>query len=253
MPVYKTHFYDAQSRGSWQSAREVIPLVLEYIQPETVIDVGCGIGTWLSVLKDQGIDDYWGVDGDYVDPHLLLIPEERFLRHDLSEPFFMDREFDLVISLEVAEHIPPDCADVLVNSLVKLGPVVLFSAAIPFQGGTHHVNEQWPEYWVEKFQHCGYVVIDCLRRRLWQKADVDPWYAQNIFLVVNKDRLGSYPLLKDEFEQGCNLPLSLVHPKMWTLVHEPRSKKLIRSLSFLLPPALRSSLKRGAGRLLGGQ
>ena len=60
----------------------------------------------------------------------------------------MNRKFDLVLSLEVAEHLPSECAEAFVESLVNLGPVILFSAAIPYQGGENHVNEQWPEYWV---------------------------------------------------------------------------------------------------------
>jgi len=251
MSIYTKYFYDGQKRGSLQSARVIIPLILEYSQPESVIDVGCGTGTWLSVCKEYGINQYLGIDGDYIDPEMLLIAEEKYLKCDLSKPFYLDKEFDLVISLEVAEHIPENCADCFVNSLVKLGPVILFSAAIPFQGGAYHVNEQWPEYWIERFQKHGHVVIDCLRKKIWQNASVDPWYAQNIFIFVRKDQLACYPLLRTEFERGCNLPFSLVHPRMWVLMHDAQAKRLLRSSWSLLPPPLRSALKQGVRRLLG--
>jgi hypothetical protein len=94
---------------------------------------------------------HWGVDGEYVNIKTLAIPEERFIPYDLKRPYRIDRAFDLVVSLEVAEHLPADCAETLVDSLTGLGSVVLFSAAIPYQGGEHHINEQWPEYWIRLF------------------------------------------------------------------------------------------------------
>jgi 2-polyprenyl-3-methyl-5-hydroxy-6-metoxy-1,4-benzoquinol methylase len=65
----------------------------------------------------------------------------------LIQPLDLEKEFDLVVSLEVAEHLPASAADQFVNTLVKHGKKILFSAAIPGQGGQDHLNEQWPDYW----------------------------------------------------------------------------------------------------------
>ena len=92
----------------------------------------------------------------------LPIPKKNFFAVDLKRPLQLERRFDLVLSLEVAEHLPEECAATFVESLIGLGSVILFSAAIPFQGGTHHVNEQWSNYWVKNFQEREYVVIDTL-------------------------------------------------------------------------------------------
>src|SRR5881296_3388824 len=161
MMTYSDAFFHARMTASRRSAQEIVPLVLEFVHPERVIDVGCGLGTWLSVFQQCGIHDVWGVDGDYVNRKMLQIPEERFMAVDLTEHVVVKGQFDLVVSLEVAEHLPPECAEAFVASLTGLGPVVLFSAAIPFQRGTHHVNEQWPEYWAARFEKHGYVGIDC--------------------------------------------------------------------------------------------
>jgi 2-polyprenyl-3-methyl-5-hydroxy-6-metoxy-1,4-benzoquinol methylase len=83
-------------------------MIIAAVQPNTVIDVGCGVGTWLAVLAENGVADVWGIDGDYVDRALLEIPEERFLPHDLTKPVRLERRFDLVLCLEVAEHLPAD-------------------------------------------------------------------------------------------------------------------------------------------------
>ena len=124
----------------------MIPLIIDLVNPRSVIDIGCGTGTWLSVFKDHNIDDLKGVDGDWVKDELLLIPKACFIAHDLTQELQIEQRFDLAVSLEVAEHLDKQYARNFVSTLVKLSSVVLFSAAIPFQGGTHHVNEEWPDF-----------------------------------------------------------------------------------------------------------
>ncbi|HEY9662067.1 MAG TPA: methyltransferase domain-containing protein, partial [Allocoleopsis sp.] len=164
--LYTRNFYDSLHEGSRQSARAIVPIVMELIQPKSVLDVGCGTGNWLAVFHEYGIEDYLGIDGDYVDLDDLQISKQRFIPHDLKEPLPLDRTFDLVMTVEVAEHLPADLAEPFVKSLTRLSPVILFSAAIPQQGGTGHINEQWLEYWVERFQQQGYTAIDCLRDKI---------------------------------------------------------------------------------------
>lgn len=211
MQSYTEDFYKKLKEGSRLSAREIIPMILELIQPRSIIDIGCGIGTWLSVFVESGVDDIYGIDGEHVDSEMLEIPKEHFLSFDLSKPFRMNRQFDLVMSLEVAEHIPSECAKVFVDSLINLGPVIFFSAAIPFQWGEYHVNEQWPEYWVKIFKEKGYVAIDYIRKNIWQNENVEWWYAQNTLIFVMRDHLDNYPLLKSEGESTLISQLSVVH------------------------------------------
>ncbi|MGF1538069.1 MAG: Wzt carbohydrate-binding domain-containing protein, partial [Elainellaceae cyanobacterium] len=181
---------------------------------------GCGDGTWLSVFKGHGIEEILGIDGGYVDQAQLQILSDRFTAHDLSQPFTLDRTFDLAVSLEVAEHLPAAIASDFVTALTRLSPVVLFSAAIPHQGGTGHINEQWPDYWVERFRTQGYVAIDALRPQLWDHPDVKPWYAQNCFLFVQGDRRQSYPKLPNS-SGAIYLPRA-VHPSIY-LRHCPEA------------------------------
>jgi SAM-dependent methyltransferase len=192
-----------------------VPLVLELLSPRSVVDVGCGLGAWLVAAIEQGITDVQGIDGPHVDVARLLIPRERFIAADLERPVELGRRYDLVISLEVAEHVSASAADTFVASLVKLGPAVLFSAAIPDQGGERHVNEQWPHYWVEKFAVHGYAALDCIRDRIWDHPDVEPWYAQNVFLYVSGALLSSTPKLQAEAARCTFACRPLVHPRLW--------------------------------------
>jgi SAM-dependent methyltransferase len=231
---YSSSFFRDQQQGSRQSAKRVLPLIIATIKPRSAIDVGCGVGTWLAVLAESGITDIWGIDGDYVDRTLLQIPQERFLAHDLTLPMHLERRFDLVLCLEVAEHLPADSAPTLIDSLVGLGTVILFSAAIPFQGGTRHVNEQWPDYWARHFATKKYVPVDYLRRQIWQLRDVEWYYAQNILLFVERCYLDSNSLLLQEAENSPPTPLSLVHPVQYLeLVFEIR---LTHEVTELVPP-----------------
>ena len=179
---YTRGYYISIHQGAHRSAKEVVPHVLELVRPSSVVDVGCGAGSWLSVFRDHGIIDVLGIDGEDMSLDLLQIPREQFLSHDLTEPLVLGRRFDLALSLEVAEHLSPESASLFTASLVRLAPVILFSAAVPYQGGQNHVNEQWPEYWITLFERHGYLVLDCLRDRVWQNERVDWWYAQNMLL-----------------------------------------------------------------------
>jgi peptidoglycan/xylan/chitin deacetylase (PgdA/CDA1 family)/SAM-dependent methyltransferase len=210
--VYTPAYYSTIEEGSRRSAREIVPLVLELTHPRNVVDVGCGPGTWLSVFEEFGIEEYLGIDGDHIDPNLLQIPRDRFVPFDLKNPLQLDRQFDLVVSLEVAEHLPVTHAETFIDSVTSLGPVVLFSAAIPLQWGENHLNGRWPCYWVQHFSKKGYIVVDCLRKTIWNRQNVEPWYAQNMLIFVRQDRIARYPLLKSELERTDVSQLAMVHP-----------------------------------------
>ena len=213
--TYEKEFYKSRQNGSRQSAEVIISILFNLITPKSVIDIGCGVGSWLSVFKEHGVEEVLGIDGKWVDKSMLMIPADQFIRCNLEEPIKIDRQFDLVVSLEVAEHIHPEHASRFVKSLVDLGPIILFSAAIPYQIGKHHVNEQWPEYWVQHFAEQGYSVIDPIRKRVWQNSDVEYWYAQNTLVFARHDYIDAHPALKREMESTIVSQLSLVHPKMY--------------------------------------
>jgi hypothetical protein len=161
-----------------------------------------------------------GVDGPHVDPRSLDIAAEQFVAHDLTVPLDLGRKFDLAMSLEVAEHIDQQYAETFVQSLCGLSDVILFSAAIPGQGGTHHVNESWPTYWSGLFAGKGFVPVDCLRRLIWDDTEVEHWYAQNIHFYVRQSALAQHPRLAQEHAAAGGKVLSLVHPKTYEQIIE---------------------------------
>jgi|ERR1017187_1546409 SAM-dependent methyltransferase len=210
-------WYSTLRADSNPSAREIVPVVMELVHPKSVVDMGCGTAAWLAVFRAMGIENTIGVDGDYMDRSQLEIPVDHFVPADVTQPVKLSSRFDLAACLEVAEHLPPESAPVIVESLCRLAPVVLFSAAIPFQGGTHHVNEQWPEYWQALFARHGYQVIDCLRMRFWQNPAVAWHYAQNLMFYVDERQIANYPALQREQKDQTASVRRLIHPGRYLL------------------------------------
>lgn len=173
---YSPTYYEQIRDGAISSAEAVVPLVLDVYDARTVVDVGCGEGHWGKAFAARGCT----VLG--LEAHGEPVIDNR--RVDLAEPFALDEDFDLAVCLEVAEHLPPERGAGFVHDLCQLAPVVLFSAAIPEQGGEGHLNEQWPAYWVEKFEEQGFRVSDTLRWRIWEDDRVDSWYRQNLLVAA---------------------------------------------------------------------
>jgi SAM-dependent methyltransferase len=202
MPKYKHRETDHNTRA----ANVVVPIILDQFKVNSLLDVGCGTGTWLKVFEENGITDYLGIDGAYVDKSKLYIDTKNFNAHDLRQQFDLKRKFDLSLCLEVGEHLPDESAKKLVKSLVHHSDIIVFSTAIPGQGGQDHINEQWPTYWQKLFMEHNYCYYDTIRPKIWLNKDVDIWYRQNMFVVAKKG------ILADKQE---NELVNLVHPEMW--------------------------------------
>ena len=205
---YTTEFYETIADSSMRSAAVILPLVLERYFHErntselSAIDVGCGEGWWARAFADHGAE-VLGIDGGYVvDPAVPFEPV------DISEPFDIGRTFDLAVCLEVAEHLPEASAAHLVAELVRLAPVVVFSAAMPRQGGTGHINCQPPSYWAELFFEHGYVCSDEFRFFFWEDPQVEPWYKSNTLLFSDKALPGT-----GAWSHGH--ARHVIHPDLW--------------------------------------
>lgn len=199
--MYETDFFADRDRQTRYSAEQILTIIKRALPSvRTAVDVGCGVGTWLSVLQTMGAETVMGIDGPWVPRDKLVIPESSFRVADLNADFASSEHFDLAISLEVAEHLRPESADRFVRNLVALSDVVFFSAALPFQGGNQHLNEQWPDYWMRRFATHGYVPLDLVRKRLWADERIPVWYRQNSLLYVREnavDRLSLRTLVED--------------------------------------------------------
>jgi SAM-dependent methyltransferase len=192
---YTPEFFKTTLGTSYASAQRIAPLVLAIVPAHSMLDVGCGPGHFLRAFREVGVKEITGIDGDHVPRDLLVIESKHFITCDLSQGFDLECRYDFVLSLEVAEHLPPASAESFIVSLVRHAPVVVFSAAIPFQGGTAHLNEQWPSYWAQLFARHGYRPYDILRPSIWRDGQVAWWYRQNILLFADSQARSTHPAL----------------------------------------------------------
>ena len=213
---YDAAFFEAVDAGSRKAAERLAPALLELVPTRSVVDVGGGRGIWLSVLKELGVETVLGVDGAYVDRSRLAISTDEFVAADLEQPVPVRDRFDLAISLETAEHLTPGRAESFVADLCRLAPVVFFSAAIPYQGGTHHINERPQSYWAALFRAQGYRPADALRKRFWNDLDAGVVYSQNALIYVGPEAMAS-PSLRAAVEATDERMLDVVHPHvLWS-------------------------------------
>ena len=235
---YGPSFFRAIRPGARSSARRILPFVFSVLRPASVIDVGCGDGTWLQECAALGVPTLVGVDG------FGSSETGTFHRLPLDAPLPPLGQFDLAISVEVAEHLPASHADRFVADLVRLAPAILFSAALPGQGGVHHINEEWADRWAARFRSHGYACVDVLRAAFWNDPQVDWWYAQNAVLFFSSPPPVWKPAVVEQ-------PLRLIHPDLYELYRHDRShleQMSVRQAVGHLYDAARRSFHRRLGR-----
>jgi SAM-dependent methyltransferase len=232
--LYDDKFYLQQRDKSLESARIIAPLVMKTAQIKSVVDVGCGMGGWLRAFAENGVAAIRGVDGAYVDKSKLYIAPEYFSAVDLTQPLKIDERFDLAVCVEVAEHLPARTSSGLIRGLTQLAPVVLFSASVPGQGGTGHINEQWPECWQNLFTQQGFTMLDLIRPIIREDRRIDWWYRQNIALFASEAAILANPGLRATAFGGNELE--------WVHVNMLRQAG-VRNLLVHLWPALNHAIR----------
>jgi|GEM_PF-776344 len=226
---YTEGYYEHYKDGSFKSAMAILPIVLKRVTARRAVDIGCGSGQWIEAARGLGIEAF-GTDPN-AKQNAHIYPYDAAKGDRLQPILAGGGGFDLAICVEVAEHIDEDRADLLINQLCDLAPIVLFGAAIPGQGGENHINEQWPDYWAEKFAEHGYIGIDCIRRQVWNNDEVEAWYAQNTILYVHPERATAIAtqVLRDELTAANGNPARLIHPRMWMGLHRWVADRLEKS------------------------
>ena len=207
--IYPAGFYQDRRASTAHAATRILSAMPQALPRQRVADIGCGTGTWLAAALASGSDYAFGIEGDWVQLPMLDDPRIVFEPRNLEDRF-TGPAVDLVLSLEVAEHLSPGRAESFIADLTAMAPAVLFSAAIPGQGGVAHINEQWQSYWAAKFAVWNYRPFDIIRPAIWGDADIPAWYKQNTILYMDAELGGRLGLV----ETRADL-LDTVHPLFW--------------------------------------
>lgn len=215
-PSYDNDFYLDQVDGSLTSARIFLDHLFNIFEPKTVIDIGCGRGTWLKAFGERGTITLVGHDGPWNSQSQMIDDKIRFVEVDLNKPFTPTQRFDLALSLEVAEHLRPEHASAFVDALTSCSDVIMFGAAIKGQPGADHINAQYHSYWGKLYSDRGYAIFDYFRPKFWSDDRVKYWYRQNTFLYIKR----SSPLIQQlAAKRICELPslgfMDCIHPTLF--------------------------------------
>jgi SAM-dependent methyltransferase len=245
---YDDSFYAAQLEQSLVAARAYAACLGKVYRPNSVLDVGCGRGAWLKAFGEAGAQRLTGLDGAW-NKGAMIEPAISFYAQDLealSRARWTGERYDLAMSLEVAEHLPPDTSAGFVDMLCAASDVVIFGAAIPYQSGTRHINLRTQSAWAKEFAVHGYSAWDLFRPDLWGNDSIPYWYQQNTFLYLRNEHVMAEKLLAcgvsriERFET-----MDVVHPQLLASVAEmpvlPSAKRLAK---LVLPNALVAKLTR---------
>ena len=208
--MYDEKYYKKHETGSYISALQILKYITSFIDIKSVIDFGCGMGTWCKAIEDLGISNILGIDQHIYDSKYMLIPEKNYMRYDLRKELLFSHKVDIAISVEVAEHIEEEYSERFIHNLCMCSDLILFSAALPFQGGTGHVNEKSCTFWANIFNKFKYKPIDCIRPHFWNNKQIEVWYRNNCILYAEK-KLYQKLLNSITIEQ---YPLDIVNPAM---------------------------------------
>jgi ubiquinone/menaquinone biosynthesis C-methylase UbiE len=222
---YETSFYDSVSARAGLTAQEISELVGALFEPSNMIDIGCGDGVWSKTF----LNDFPKIAVTAVD-----LPEAQFKflsrdsknisivrRNFEQEVNLPDEVYDLAICVEVLEHLELQTAEKIMDYIATHSRFAIVSGATRGQGGTHHINENDQDYWVDSMRKRGMVAFDVVRPKLQKKDGIPSYYKNNIFLYIGTDltqdhsanqilqKLESLPSF--DFQDTRNIFLRVIH------------------------------------------
>lgn len=159
-------------------------------RPIRVLDAGCAMGLLVEALVERGVDAH-GIDiSEYAIAQAAPAIRDRVRVASLAAP--LDRRYDLIVCIEVLEHMPAGEARVALANLCAHSDDILFSSSPTDFGETTHVNVQPPEAWAEAFARHG-----LLRDLEYDAAYITPW------AVRYRRRAEPIPRIVREYERAA--------------------------------------------------
>jgi SAM-dependent methyltransferase len=187
--VYNRFVMEQFHDEALRDAPLVVPVILKmFPSAVALLDVGCGSGAFAAEFARHG-RKVVGLERSSSGRALAAKQGVECRHFDLTRtpPAMLSEPFDLIYSFEVAEHLTVELGDRLVGYLASFAAPVIFSAAQPGQGGTGHMNEQLPGYWLDRFARFAFV-HDAVRTTELKEAlktnGAAPWFQNNPTVIV---------------------------------------------------------------------
>lgn len=156
--------------------------LIEKFGMTNVVDFGCGMGDYIKRIMDLGYKCE-AYDGNPNTPSLTNGIGKVL---DFSEKFNLNRKFDLVMSLEVGEHIPKEYENIYINNICNhSNNYILISWAIIGQSGDGHVNCQNNDYVIKEMDKNGFE-YDELNSINLRNLTTNAWWFKNTIMFFKK-------------------------------------------------------------------
>jgi len=185
--LYDEDFFEWHVTHARKYSMRTMDWYIQKYKPDSVVDFGCGIGSYLEAAFDYGIK----IKGYEISWEAIIHTPERirpFIEYrDCTEPINAG-VFDTVISFETAEHIEPEGTNQFIKNLVNAtGKTLLFTAAPPGQEGTGHINCRYRDFWMLELSDF-LIYNDVLTGEIseaWEKLGA-PWYIVKNLMVFSR-------------------------------------------------------------------
>lgn len=190
---YDKAWFDSLAKYREWNERAMWAILATLGKPSSMVDLGCGDAWMVRTARMAGVKPSLGVEVSRALKLLRPLWASVYIA-DLRLPLVLNRKYDLVVSVETAEHLEPEYADTYVDNVVNhCAKWLVFTAAIPGQNGEGHVNCQPKEYWQEKFEakgliysgHYTYVLAEAWK---WATGPMF-WLPQNVQVFKGPDNV----------------------------------------------------------------
>ncbi len=186
--IYNRSFFTKNLEWNIPIAENLVNILIQFFNPHSVVDVGCGNAEFLQQFQRRGIDIY-GYEGSQNAIDSAMVDKNFIVQFDLRDLITTKRKYDLALCLEVAEHIEMQFSKRLVENVTILSDTIVFTAAPPGQGGHFHINEQPKEFWFNLFENNGFYYDSGLSQKIqseFREKKVIWWYSDNLMIFKRK-------------------------------------------------------------------
>jgi glycosyltransferase involved in cell wall biosynthesis len=187
--LYGEDFFSKRTSNKHDWGLEMGKYLSMKLNLSSVIDWGCGIGSLISGAKLQGVEKLLGVEVGYdaAKPYLVENVKDNIVYGNAAHKCDFGK-FDAAVSIEVAEHLLPEQADVFCDNLANSSSrIIVITAARPGQEGVYHFNCQPKEYWINKIQKLGFTYRQDLSDKIskgWREnvPGIPSYLTQNVMV-----------------------------------------------------------------------
>lgn len=191
----KDYLFYSEDERVYESAKRIYEVISPYLPKiNSVVDIGCGMAAFSKVFQESGVEKVTLIDHPNFKASNCLVKQEfQFIPCNLDKEIPENLSADLLICTEVLEHITKKRSLQVLDFITSCSDIIIFSAAIPRQGGLGHINEQRHEFWIKEFKKREFDYADLFKTKIINDESIFYWLRQNIFIFF-KNQPANSPL-----------------------------------------------------------